>query len=365
MWLTSNSPAAARVCRCSFRMPVGYCTGIVVAGERDHPPAEAHVQRVKRRLAQLGQGVPSSGHRPPGTLGSGPRHRKQPPTGAIDPGQIRTNMLARTIGGNRRGNELEVVRETRPLRRHRRLRPRHLPAAARLGRLRLLDRDRHRSPASPPASTLILLLFLCVAAARVRPRADRAPLRHRHPQHHPAADRRARAARVDAEGPAAGDRRGAGRAGGEPRDRRGPLPAASAPPAGPARSSRSTRAGGPAADALRGQPDARRSSTCCRPSRWTAAGCCAPLLALRMDRVRATRIAARIGQVLAVGLGAARADRQPVPDPDRRLRLDRRRRRGRRRRGRRRLGRQPAGRAMITDFQTARARTTRWPAPST
>ena len=58
-------------------------------------------------------------------------------------------------------------------------------------------------------------------------------------------------------------------------------------------------------------------------------------LALRMDRVRATRIAARIGQGLAVGLGVLGLMRQPVPDPDRRLRLDRRRRRGGRGRGRR------------------------------
>ena len=36
-------------------------------------------------------------------------------------------------------------------------------------------------------------------------------------------------------------------------------------------------------------------------------------LAMRMDRVRATRLAARIGQVLAVGLGVLGADGQPVP----------------------------------------------------
>ena len=28
MWLTSKRPAAARVWRCSFRTPIGYCTGI-------------------------------------------------------------------------------------------------------------------------------------------------------------------------------------------------------------------------------------------------------------------------------------------------------------------------------------------------
>ena len=54
MWLTSKRPAAARVCRCSFRMPVGYCTGIVVAGEGDHPGAQRHVQGVERRLQHLG-----------------------------------------------------------------------------------------------------------------------------------------------------------------------------------------------------------------------------------------------------------------------------------------------------------------------
>jgi CBS domain-containing protein len=75
------------------------------------------------------------------------------------------------------------------------------------------------------------------------------------------------------------------------------------------------------------------------------------VLAMRMDRVRATRLAARVGQVLAVGLGflgltgnpflvliaafvwiGAGAEANAVE-------------------GEARLDRRPAGRAMITDFQ--------------
>ena len=90
------------------------------------------------------------------------------------------------------------------------------------------------------------------------------------------------------------------------------------------------------------------------------------VLAMRIDRVRATRIAARVGQVLAVGLGLLGLFGNPILLLDRRLRLDRRRRRGRApSRIDARLGEQPAGRAMITDFHTlapgdtlARARST-------
>ena len=47
-----TAPPTSRQCRCSARMPAGYDTGIVVAGERHHLRAELEVQRVQRRLQQ-------------------------------------------------------------------------------------------------------------------------------------------------------------------------------------------------------------------------------------------------------------------------------------------------------------------------
>ena len=55
MWETSNRPAAARVCRCSFSTPSGILHRHVVAGEGHHAGAELQMQGVQRRVV--------SGHR--------------------------------------------------------------------------------------------------------------------------------------------------------------------------------------------------------------------------------------------------------------------------------------------------------------